>query len=107
MEYITPKEMAELEKRATDHGLTVERLMENAGKSVADFVLSRYGSALRVCVVCGSGNNGGDGLVAARHLSRVCDTRVVLLANPGRIKSEEARRNWERLGRTSAQVAVR
>jgi hydroxyethylthiazole kinase-like uncharacterized protein yjeF len=106
LEYITPEEMAELERRASRDGLSVERLMENAGKSVADFVLSRYGSTRKVCVVCGSGNNGGDGLVAARRLSKACDTKVVLLTNPERIRSEEARRNWERLAATSALVAV-
>jgi NAD(P)H-hydrate epimerase len=106
LEYITPDEMTELERRAVDYGLTVERLMENAGKAVAEFALSRYGPAMKVCVVCGSGNNGGDGSVAARYLSKACPTKVVLLTGPEKIKTPEARKNWERLGETTAQRFV-
>jgi NAD(P)H-hydrate epimerase len=57
-------------------------LMENAGRAVADAVDARapHGSVL---VVAGPGNNGGDGLVAARHLhNRGYDVRVVLFAEP-------------------------
>ncbi len=105
MEYITPAKMAELERRASEYGLTVGELMENAGKGVADFVVSRYDPS-RVCVVCGSGNNGGDGSVAARYLSLVCDTTVLLLTDPARIRTPEARKNWERLRETSAKRLV-
>jgi hydroxyethylthiazole kinase-like uncharacterized protein yjeF len=106
VEYITPSDMAALEGRASDYGMTVERLMENAGKSVAEFVISNYGHAAKVCVVCGGGNNGGDGLVAARYLSKVFDTSVVLLTNPERIRTQESRNNWKRLGETKAKRVV-
>ena len=43
-------------------------LMENAGRSVAEEALKMLGTMKRVAIVCGVGNNGGDGLVAARHL---------------------------------------
>ena len=59
--------------------------MENAGSAVADFVLQNYPEAMRISVVCGKGNNGGDGFVAARKLREVGrEVVVVLLADPER-----------------------
>src|SRR5208282_5064354 len=106
LEYITPEGMGELERGASGYGLGVKQLMENAGRGVAEFVLSRYGSARRVCVVCGGGNNGGDGFVAARYLSASCPVVVILLTSPERIRTEEARQNWEALVGTGAEVHV-
>src|SRR5579864_4123535 len=106
LEYITPEAMGELERRASEYGLGVKQLMENAGRGVAEFVLTRYGPARRVCVVCGGGNNGGDGFVAARYLSASCRVKVILLTSPERIRTEEARQNWEALAGTQAEVYV-
>ncbi len=106
MEYITPAEMSELEKGASAYGLGVRQLMENAGRGVAEFILSRYGSVRRVCVVCGGGNNGGDGLVAARYLSARCGVKVILLTAPERIRTEEARENWKALAGSGAELYV-
>lgn len=104
--YVTPEEMRELEARAVEYGMGVGDLMENAGRGVARVVLSRYGSGKRVCVVCGGGNNGGDGFVAARYLSTSCKVAVVLLTDPERIRTEEARRNWASLAGTGVELRV-
>lgn len=106
MEYITPDEMKELEKSAAEYGLSVKVLMENAGRGVAEFVLSRFGAAKRVCVVCGGGNNGGDGFVAARYLSASSRVDVILLTAPDKIRTEEARENWKALAGTGAGLHV-
>jgi len=106
LEYITPEEMSELEGGASAYGLTVKDLMENAGRGVAEFVLSRYGAARRICVVCGGGNNGGDGFVAARHLSARCAVSVILLTAPDAIRTREARENWQALAGTKAVAHV-
>jgi hydroxyethylthiazole kinase-like uncharacterized protein yjeF len=106
LEYITPEAMGELEKGASEYGLGVKELMENAGRGVAEFVLSRYGPGRRVCVVCGGGNNGGDGFVAARYLSSGCRVDVILLTSPERIRTEEARQNWDALASTRAELHV-
>jgi len=98
--------MGELERGASEYGLGVKQLMENAGRGVAEFVTSRYGLSRRVCVVCGGGNNGGDGLVAARYLSASCRVEVILLTSPEGIRTEEARQNWEALDGTRAEVHV-
>src|SRR5438046_1033392 len=63
---------------AAEAGHDVKELMERAGRSVAEFVLDEYGDDGAITVVCGSGNNGGDGRIAARALERAgCDVRVV------------------------------
>lgn len=72
-------------------------MMENAGHGIADFVASRFKNlkGKKVVAVCGTGNNGGDGLVACRHLAgRGAKATVILLGSPADIKSEEARLNW-------------
>jgi hydroxyethylthiazole kinase-like uncharacterized protein yjeF len=98
--------MKELEGGASRYGLSPKQLMENAGRGVAEFVLSRYGPMRRVCVLCGGGNNGGDGFVAARYLSVSCRVKVFLLTTPERIRTEEARANWRALAGTEAELHV-
>src|SRR5437764_6268812 len=66
------------EMRAAEAGHDVEELMERAGRSLAEFVLDEYGTDESITVVCGPGNNGGDGRVSAEVLREAdCDVRVV------------------------------
>ncbi|HUV09977.1 MAG TPA: NAD(P)H-hydrate dehydratase [Acidimicrobiia bacterium] len=67
---LTPTEMTEADRRAVASGTSVSVLMERAGRAVAWEVRRVLGGAYghRAVVVCGKGNNGGDGLVAARVL---------------------------------------
>ena len=70
MKLLTSAEMRELEERAEVAGISTETLMENAGLAVAQEIWMQLGSLedRRIAVLVGPGNNGGDGLVAARHL---------------------------------------
>jgi ADP-dependent NAD(P)H-hydrate dehydratase / NAD(P)H-hydrate epimerase len=91
MKALTAAEMREVDRlTAVRHAISQLQLMENAGKHVADAVRQRYGllRMARVAVLCGKGNNGGDGLVAARILKelRTANVAVFLFA-----KSEELR----------------
>jgi ADP-dependent NAD(P)H-hydrate dehydratase / NAD(P)H-hydrate epimerase len=74
MKALTAAEMREVDRLTTErYGISQSQLMENAGKSVAEFILReislRFQAPVRrVVVLCGKGNNGGDGFVVARHL---------------------------------------
>ena len=65
--------------------------MENAGSAVARFVLSDYPQAERVGILCGKGNNGGDGFVVARKLVEAGRAvRVLLLSDPAELRGDAA-----------------
>jgi len=109
VEYITPEQMMKEEARAAGLGIGVGKLMENAGAEVAREVERRNGPLFgrRVLVVAGSGNNGGDGFVAARHLAaRGSNVKVLLLSGPEAIRTKEAETNWKRLGETGVELLV-
>ncbi len=104
---------SEIEKRtkvldvnARYFGLETLVLMENAGRGAADEISRRYGSGKRTGIFCGLGNNGGDGFVIARHLMDKNDVTLFLLGDPERINTEEARRNWQILGRTNLKRVI-
>jgi len=68
LELLTAEEMGRADRLAIEGGVRGATLMENAGRAVADEVARRYPDAGTIAVLCGPGNNGGDGFVAARHL---------------------------------------
>ena len=72
MKIVTPAEMARLEQKSASHGITTDDLMENAGLAIAQEVRKTLNgiAGRRILVLVGPGNNGGDGLVSARHLAR-------------------------------------
>jgi hydroxyethylthiazole kinase-like uncharacterized protein yjeF len=96
MKALTAAEMREVDRLTTERlGVSSLQLMENAGRGVADaYRRIAYADALRsrsICVLCGKGNNGGDGLVAARDLQAVVKTvRVFLFANPDELRGDAA-----------------
>lgn len=92
MKIVTAAEMREIDRVTSERfGVQSLALMENAGKAVAAFVVSQYPSAKRVGVICGKGNNGGDGFVAARKLHEAGrDVRVLLLAERSELHGDAA-----------------
>jgi ADP-dependent NAD(P)H-hydrate dehydratase / NAD(P)H-hydrate epimerase len=92
MQILTAAEMAATDQRtAGQFGVPLPTLMENAGTAVARFCLRQYPAAKQVTVLCGKGNNGGDGFVAARVLSKArLAVRVVLLGRAEEVKGEAA-----------------
>jgi hydroxyethylthiazole kinase-like uncharacterized protein yjeF len=69
LELLTPEEMGAVDRAAPAHGAPVARLMDAAGAAVARAVRRRF-APCRTLVLCGPGNNGGDGVVAAGLLAR-------------------------------------
>jgi hydroxyethylthiazole kinase-like uncharacterized protein yjeF len=91
MKILTAQEMGEADRRSVEMGVPIATLMENAGAAVAKFCLRHYANEGTVVVLCGKGNNGGDGFVAARHLAQAGRTvRVVLLGSVSDVKGEAA-----------------
>ena len=90
-ELLTTAEMAAADKAAPQLGVSGLELMENAGRGVADIAGTMLADGSRVVVLCGPGNNGGDGYVAARHLSRRGFTvDVVALGDHSRLQGDAA-----------------
>src|SRR3954451_22356355 len=79
---LTAQRMAAAEQAAIDAGTSVEQLMERAGAALAEATF-RFAGPIPALVLCGPGNNGGDGYVAARHLrERGVAVRVASLSDP-------------------------
>jgi len=66
---MTSLEAAILDRNSEYLGVSTLQLMENAGRSVADEIVARFGAGSSVVIYAGAGRNGGDGMVAARHLA--------------------------------------
>jgi hydroxyethylthiazole kinase-like uncharacterized protein yjeF len=92
MRILTAAEMGAVDRRtAEEFGVPLGELMERAGGAVAKFCLRRYPKVRRVVALCGKGNNGGDGLVAARMLSVAgLSVRVILLGRMDEVRGEAA-----------------
>lgn len=88
---LEPAEMAEADRLAIAAGTPGIVLMDNAGYAVADDLSARHPQGTRVAVVCGPGNNGGDGFVAARVLAeRGFVVRLGLLGDRARLTGDAA-----------------
>src|SRR5215469_3205866 len=98
MKIVTSAEMREIDRITSEHfAVPSLTLMENAGSAVAEFARRSYLQAKVFGVGCGKGNNGGDGLVAARKLHEANQqVRLLLLSDPAELRGD-ARANYERL----------
>ena len=91
---MTAAEMRAAEEAAIAAGTPVEALMDRAGKAAAEAIW-RHAGPLPTLVLCGPGNNGGDGYVIARELAaRGVNVRVAALAEPKSAAARNAREGW-------------
>lgn len=92
MKIITTQEMRDLDRRAIHEcGIPSLVLMENAGKAAAQFIIQslKKNNHKKVFILCGNGNNGGDGFVVARHLLEAgCEVSVYLLNKAGEYEGD-------------------
>ena len=90
-ELLTAEEMGRADRLTIEGGVPGALLMENAGRGVADEVSGRFPDAATVAVLCGPGNNGGDGFVAARHLmERGYRVRLGFDGDPAKLPADAA-----------------
>jgi len=97
---ITSEQMYRIEDNGhTIFGMKKVLMMENAGHGLADFIVSEKGPTFagkKIISFCGTGNNGGDAMVASRHLSSQSgvEVTIILVGDPENMKTEETLVNW-------------
>ncbi len=109
MKTVTAEEMAVIDLNSEYLGVSRVLLMENAGAAVCRTVVERaHGvEGKRILILCGSGNNGGDGMAAARHLASLgAQTTILLLSTPDKIKTEEARTNYNAIANMPLSIRL-
>ena len=97
---ITVKQMMQIEENGHQMGFLRKFMMENAGAGATKRLVKKFGDvkSKNVLVFAGLGNNGGDGLVIARHLAGYgSSVTIFLLGEPDNIRSEECSWNWNLL----------
>jgi hydroxyethylthiazole kinase-like uncharacterized protein yjeF len=110
MNIVTPYQMREIDDRTIrKYKIAGQTLMENAGRAVADQAEAMMGSGgmgldSKVCIVCGTGNNGGDGFVAARHLLERGFPTLVFLSGRAKGIKGAALANYKKLQKTGIRV---
>ena len=94
---ITVEQMYNIENKGHDMGFLKKFMMENAGAAAVRRLIEKFGNveSKNILIFVGLGNNGGDGLVMARHLAGyAANVTVLLLGTPDKIKTEESSWNW-------------
>ena len=102
---ISVDQMYQIENKGHDMGFLKKFMMENAGAAAVRRLVEKTGSvdSKNIVIFVGLGNNGGDGLVMARHLAgHSAKVTVVLLGTPDKIKTEESNWNWSILEKMSS-----
>lgn len=93
---ISGNEIKVIDKNSEYFGVTSSQLMENAGKEVAEFIINNFKSK-KILFFCGTGNNGGDGFVAARYLAKKYNVTVFLTGKENDIKTKIAKDNFNKI----------
>lgn len=104
MKVLTAEQMREADRLTTErYGIPSLQLMENAGAGVTEYLEKEFSdlATRNIVVLCGKGNNGGDGMVVARRLREAgAAPRVFLFADPGAVRGEAATnlQRWQQGG---------
>jgi NAD(P)H-hydrate epimerase len=92
---VTAAQMKEIERNAAEAGLSYVQMMENAGTRAAKYISEHHPvSGQKILIYCGRGNNGGDGYVAARRLTKM-GASVKIVAVEGEPKTADAAENYQ------------
>ena len=104
---ISSEELSILDNNCEWLGIPKSHLMECAGYSFVQKVIERdfLKKTSKAIIFCGTGNNGGDGFVVARHLCSLGYlVIVVLIGNPEKIRTDEAKINWNIIKKVTYKV---
>lgn len=107
-EYLTSQDMDVIDENAKGLGIPGLVLMENAGAEVARITKeSQEVEGKKVVIIAGTGNNGGDGCVTARHLLNLgASVYIILLGQPDDIRTHEAKTNWNILSNLDVGIKL-
>ncbi len=105
----TVKQIQKLDHLAIDqYGVSSMALMENAGRAVSEEILKllKRSKGRKVCIVCGLGNNAGDGFVVARHLMNAdLAVEVIVIGDPKKLKAD-AKQNYDIIKKCKVSIRV-
>jgi len=102
---ISGKEIKVLDNNAEFYGVPSQVLMENAGKSIAELIETKCKLDVKeILFICGLGNNGGDGFVGARYLSKKYNVTVLLTGKEKDIKTEVSKTNFNKLKKENVRI---
>ncbi len=106
--YLTSKDIKRLDLNSDYLGISTLQLMENAGKSLATEITSRFKSESRILVLAGTGRNGGDGMVSARHLASLgYNVSTWLIGSESQIKDKAVKCNWQTIKRMKSSIDIK
>ena len=95
---LSSKEIHVLDINSEFYGVPTIKLMENAGKNIADFINKKLKLKNKnIVIFCGIGNNGGDGFVAARHLSNRYNVTIFIAGKPTDIRTDISKKNFQKI----------
>ncbi|MEG0075270.1 MAG: NAD(P)H-hydrate dehydratase [Eubacterium sp.] len=97
MKVVTPQEMAQMDRQTINLGINSIDLMEKAGEQCVQVIERDLSKDAKVCVICGAGNNGGDGQVIGRLLYTKGYTVTVFFTEPEDKMTPESVSNYKRL----------
>jgi len=102
---INGKEIKVLDRNAEFQGVPTISLMENAGKGITHFIIDKLKPKNKeILFFCGTGNNGGDGFVAARYLAKRYDVSVFLTGKERDIRTKISNDNFQKLKKTNIKI---
>ena len=102
---ISEKEIKVLDINSEFYKTPAKKLMENAGKGLSDFIKNELKIIQKnILFFCGMGNNGGDGFVAARHISQKNNVTVFIVGKENNIKTKISKENFQKLKKLNIKI---
>ncbi|MBN1329378.1 MAG: NAD(P)H-hydrate dehydratase [Candidatus Heimdallarchaeota archaeon] len=103
----TAEKIRILDMNSEELGVDAIQLMENAGSTAAYIILQNFPKAKKIVICCGTGNNGGDGFVVARHLAAAKkEIKLFLFGQESKIRTREALTNYKIIEKMECSIEI-